>query len=93
MFTMDNLLAHKNRAVIQLILSWGHRVCFKAPYYPVEGAIKYVIYTILCDLTIKLALIVNANDLRYEVYNTVGSIDNFVEYFDNSGMEYQLIVF
>jgi hypothetical protein len=88
MFTMDNLLAHKNCAVIQLILSWGHRVCFRAPYYPVDGAIEYVFNTIQCDLTVKLANIVNANDLRNEVYKTVGSIDNFVEYFDNLGMEY-----
>ena len=41
---------------------------------------------IQCDLTIKLAIIVNANDLRNEVYNTVGSIDNFV--FNNLQMEY-----
>ena len=42
LFTMDDLLAHKNRQVITPIHEWGHRVCFRAPYYSVDGAIEYV---------------------------------------------------
>ena len=86
LFTMDNLLAHRNRAVTGLILEWGHRFCFRAPYYPVDGAIEYVFNTIQHDLTIKLPDIQNGNDLRNEVFNTVGSIENFVAYFTNLGM-------
>ena len=41
LFTMDNLLAHKNRAVIGLVILWGH-IFFRAPYHPVDGAVEYV---------------------------------------------------
>jgi transposase len=41
-FTMDNLLTHRNAAIAQLIMSRGHLVIFRAPYYPVDGAIEYV---------------------------------------------------
>ena len=86
LFTMDNLLAHKNRAVIGLILQWGHRFCFRAPYYPVDGAVEYVFDTVQHDLTIKLADITNGRQLRGAVYDSVGTIDNFVGYFANIGM-------
>ena len=85
---MDNLLAHKNPAVIELIVMSGHRFCFRAPYYPVDGAIEYVFNTIQRDLEVKLPEIKNSNNLRNEVFNTVGSIINFVLYFNMLGMEY-----
>lgn len=50
-FTMDNLNAHLNPTVLGLIINFGHRVLFRAPYYPVDGPIEYVFNTlqnILC---------------------------------------------
>lgn len=41
-FTMDNLMTHKNPVVIQTILAAGHCIVYRAPYYPVDGPIKYV---------------------------------------------------
>ena len=88
LFTMDNLLAHKNRVVIALIHEWGHRVCFRAPYYPVDGAIEYVFNTLQRDLEIKLPEITDEASLRNAVFDTVGAMVDFVEYFENLGMEY-----
>ena len=88
LFTMDNLLAHKNIAVIGLIAASGHRFCFRAPYYPVDGGIEYVFNTIQRDLEVKLPEIKNSSDLRNEVFNTVGAIVNFCQYFIILGMEY-----
>ena len=68
---MDNLLSHRNRAVIALILEWGYEFCFCAPYYLVDSAIEYVFNTIEHDLMIKLLDIINGEDLRNEVLNTV----------------------
>ena len=85
---MDNLLAHKNRVVIALIHEWGHRVCFRAPYYPVDGAIEYVFNTLQRDLEIKLPEITDEASLRNAVFDTVGAMVDFVEYFENLGMEY-----
>ena len=83
LFTMDNLLAHRHTTILQLIVSRNHRVCFRAPYWPVDGAIEYVFNTIQHDLTIKLSEIKNATDLRREVNSTIGAIPDFVDYFDN----------
>ena len=38
-FTMDNLNSHKNMAVVALIHVYGHGVVYRAPYWPVDGAI------------------------------------------------------
>ena len=82
---MDILLAHTNPVVIGLIHEWGHRVCFRAPYYPIDGAVEYVFDTMQHDLTIKMHQIQNAEQLRDEVYNSIGDMHNFVNYFLNVG--------
>lgn len=89
LFTIDNLLAHKNPAVINLIFESGHRFYFRAPYYSVDGAIEYVFDTIQRDLEVKLDEIKNASDLRNEVFNIVGAIITFCTYFAILGIEYQ----
>ena len=83
---MDNLLAHKNNMVIQLIVGWGHRFCFRAPYYPVAGAVKYYFNTLQHDLQIKLPNICTGDDLINEVHNSIGAVVNFVNHFRDLGM-------
>ena len=63
-FTMDNLAAHRNRMVVQLIIDRGHRVVFRAPYYAVDGAIEYFFNTLQHDLTIKLPMIKKSIDFE-----------------------------
>ena len=71
---MYNLLAHKTPKVIKLIVMSGHHFCFWTPYYHVDGAIRYIFNPIQRDLEVKLPEIRNSNDLRNEVFNTVGSM-------------------
>jgi len=51
-FTMDNLNIHANHAVTNLNFNAGHRIVFRAPYYPVDGAIEYIFNVIQCALRI-----------------------------------------
>ena len=83
LFTMDNLMAHKDPAILQLIHAWGHRVCFRAPYYPVDGAIEYVFNTVQQDITIRLHQIKNGADLYRELRDSISGIPNFIGYFLN----------
>ena len=43
---MDNLNSHINGAVVGLIHLYGHGVVFRAPYWPVDGAIEFIFNTI-----------------------------------------------
>ena len=52
--TMDNLNAHWNPQVLALIADHGHRVCFRAPYYPIEGAIEYMFNTLQTRLRLRM---------------------------------------
>ena len=81
----DNLAAHKQITVVQLILSRGHRICFRAPYWAVDGSIEDVFNTIQHDLTIMLGEIKDATDLHRCVNEIIQAIEEFVEYFNNVG--------
>eukprot|EP00567_Pseudictyota_dubia_P014059 CAMPEP_0197436338 /NCGR_PEP_ID=MMETSP1175-20131217/3810_1 /TAXON_ID=1003142 /ORGANISM="Triceratium dubium, Strain CCMP147" /LENGTH=382 /DNA_ID=CAMNT_0042965605 /DNA_START=300 /DNA_END=1448 /DNA_ORIENTATION=- len=87
-FTMDNLAAHSNNLVVQLIHAAGHRVVFRAPYYPVDGPIEYLFNTLQQGLTFALYRISNDGDLCREVRAIIGRIVDFVEYFIHCGFRY-----
>jgi hypothetical protein len=84
-FTMDNLVVHHHQIIAQMIFARGHRLAFRAPYYPVDGPIEYVFNTIQQALTQRLYLIVNHQHLYNHVHAIVGSIENFAPYFHNVG--------
>ena len=84
-FTMDNLNAHKNVAVIALIQHYGHGVVFRAPYWPVDGPIEFVFNTIQTLVRAKLYEIRTGEDLVGAIYEAVASIDSFANYFINCG--------
>ena len=84
-FTMDNLNSHKNEAVIALIHLYGHGVVFRAPYWPVDGAIEFVFNTIQTLVRAQLYEIITPNDLLAAVYHAVQSIVTFRNYFINCG--------
>ncbi len=88
-FTMDNLAAHRNPAVHAMIVAAGHRLVFRAPYYPVDGPIEYVfnsIQNILCVLHMRE--IRDIEGLRIRIEEVIGSIDNFSNYFAHVGFQY-----
>ena len=84
-FTMDNLNAHKNVAVIALIHHYGHGVVFRAPYWPVDGPIEFIFNTIQTLVRAKLYEIVTGEHLVGAIYEAIASIDSFVNYFINCG--------
>ena len=84
-FTFDNLTAHTNQAVVYAILAAGHRVVFRAPYYPVDGAIEYVFNSIQQQLTYRVHDILTEVDLEDGVRAIIGAMINFVNYFYNVG--------
>ena len=84
-FTMDNLSSHHNLQMATIIFNAGHRIVFRAPYYPVDGPIEYVFNTIQGTLQINNRLIVDGTTLVEELLNAVADIPNFVAYFINCG--------
>ena len=84
-FTMDNLNAHKNIGVLALIYAYGHGVCFRAPYYPVDGAIEYIFNTLQILIRSRLHEIHSEESLRGVVQQTVQSMCDFAPYFEHVG--------
>ena len=68
-----------------LIFLAGHRLVFRAPYYPVDGPIEYVFNTIQIDLRINWAEIEDGPSLIAAVHSAIGEIQLFVPYFINCG--------
>ena len=84
-FTMDNLSAHKNPLVTNRILMAGHRYVFRAPYWPVDGAVEYVFNAIQSKLRIYFNRLETMDDLRNRINLTVGGIFSFYRYFEHVG--------
>ena len=45
-FIVDNLQSHHNQQMVAFIITQGHRLIFRAPYYPVDGPIEYMYPTL-----------------------------------------------
>ena len=84
-FTMDNLNAHQNGQVLTIIADHGHRVCFRAPYCPIDGAIKYVLNTLQVRLQLRYAYIIDVHTLRNELLDGMRAARSFVPYFEHVG--------
>jgi transposase len=68
-----------------VIIASGHRLVFRAPYYPIDGPIEYVFNTIQGVLRIRNDLIVDGATLQHELNIAIASIPSFVPYFINCG--------
>ena len=84
-FTMDNLSSHHGLQMATIIHNAGHRLAFRAPYYPVDGPIEYVFNTIQCALRINNHLISDGQSLIDEMRNAIANIETFVPYFIHCG--------
>jgi len=74
-FTMDNLNSHHCTQVSAMIYAAGHRLVFRAPYYPVDGPIEYVFNTLQAYLRINMYRITNGETLVHEILNGITSMD------------------
>ena len=62
-FIMDNLRSHHNQQMAAIIIEAGHRIVFRASYWPVDGLIEYMFNTIQGVLRIRNHLISDAATL------------------------------
>ena len=76
---------HKNVGVIALIHLYGHGVVYRAPYWPVDGAIEFIFNTIQSLMRGRAYEIYNEDDLLAAIYESIQSIDSFANYFENLG--------
>jgi len=84
-FVMDNLRSHHNTQMAAIIISAGHRLVFRAPYYPIDGPIEYVFNTIQGLLRYRNSLITDTATLKNEIDNAIVAIPTFAPYFINCG--------
>jgi len=84
-FIMDNLSSHLSALIRQLIHSYGHRLVYRAPYYPVDGPIEFVFNFIEQRLQGYLYQVNTDQDLQAAIHQIIASMANFVNYFTNCG--------
>ena len=77
--------SHHNVQMKAIIRNAGHRIAFRAPYYPVDGPIEYVFNTIQGILRINMANITDEASLTTELLDAITSIQTFEPYFINCG--------
>ena len=87
-FTMDNLNSHTNHAVQNLIINAGHRIIFRAPYYPVDGAIEYIFNVIQCALRLQLRDIKTTDDYKRVLEHIITNMPEFSNFFRHVGFVY-----
>lgn len=76
--------SHHNEQMVALIYAAGHRIVFRAPYYPVDG-IEYVFNTIQGILRIRMDAITDGTSLLNKLLLAIASIPSFEPYFVNCG--------
>jgi hypothetical protein len=82
---MDNLVTHRHPIIAQMIIAAGHRIVYRAPYYPVDGPIEYVFNTIQQELTYRMHFIHDLPTLHAHINAIVASLDEFQSYFVHCG--------
>ena len=87
-FTMDNLNSHKNPMILNLIHVAGHRYAFRAPYWPVDGAVEYVFNTIQSRLKVHFNQLQTMAELRNRINLIIGTIPSFGRYFRHVGLPF-----
>ena len=86
-FTMDNLNAHRNVLVQQMIHAAGHRIIFRAPYYPVDSPIEHLFNTAQVTLMSSMYRISTAQQVKDTFIGMLRRIVSFVPYFTHVGIQ------
>lgn len=84
-FIMNNLSSHRGAFIQQLIVNAGHRLLFRAPYYPVDRPIEYVFNTIEQGLGGFQYTVTTGDELQQAVQMIVVGINDFADYFAHCG--------
>ena len=70
-FIMDNLNTHHDKIIAQVIHAAGHRIAFRAPYYPVDRPIEYFSNTLQQALTLDMRRIFTNEDMLKCLYRII----------------------
>ena len=84
---MDNLNAHWNVIVQQVIHAAGHRCVFRAPYYPVDSPIEHLFNTVQIALTLAMYHLGSIAEVKNEFLKTMRNIKSFASYFEHVGVK------
>ena len=84
-FTMDNLNVHKNPLILNMVQNAGHRLVFRAPYWPVDGAVEYVFNTIQTRLKVFFDQLTTMPELENRINLIIGAMPSFTRYFIHVG--------
>ena len=71
-----------------MIAAEGHGLVFRAPYWPVDGAIEYVFNTIYTYLMEYYNSIKTLDELKNHLILIIGQMQNFHRYFCHVGFRY-----
>jgi len=85
LFTMDNLNSHKNPIILNMIHNAGDRYVFRAPYWPVDGAVEYVFNIVQTRLQSYFNQMTTLPALRNHIQLNVNTIPSFYKYFRHAG--------
>ena len=77
--------SHHNVHMASLIFNAGHRIVFRAPYYPVDGPIEYVFNTLQCYLRLNNGSITDGPTLVGAINAGIGNMTTFTPYFTHCG--------
>ena len=84
-FTMDTLKIHHDPVVEQMILTAGHRVVYRAPYWPKDGPIEYVFNALEGNLRRNFYNIRTGVQLELAILRYFNSRESFVSFFTHVG--------
>ena len=68
-----------------IIYAAGHRLAFRAPYYPIDGPIEFVFNTVQGMLRINMAQITDETTLTQHLVGAINGIPTFAPYFIHCG--------
>ena len=84
-FLYDNLKSHLNVAIVNTIHAAGHSHNQRAPYMPKDGPIEYAFNMMQQELTNRMHLIHNEQDLRRHVFNIAQGLTGLDALFQHCG--------
>ena len=85
-FTMDNLNIHHSPIIVTLLISRGHDVLYRAPYWSVDGPMEYVFNTIHVFLLMFYNAVHDLDELEVTLDHIIDvHVYNFSRYFHNVG--------
>ena len=71
--------------ILNALLNSGHRYVFRAPFWPVDGAVEYVFNSIQSKLRIYFNRLETMDNLRNRINLAVGGTHSFHRYFEHVG--------